>query len=109
MYQTSFYLDLYFQEGLVLAAQNAGALLTLVTGAWADRLNGKWMVKIVCFTGRNRLFSDLRSTRSVLHREHFPAFARSGVILVRSSGSNRYRCERCLSNACRQFVNHEVC
>ncbi|PAV84778.1 hypothetical protein WR25_14633 isoform I [Diploscapter pachys] len=32
------------QEGLVLAAQNAGALLTLVTGAWADRLNGKWMI-----------------------------------------------------------------
>ncbi|EPB78820.1 transporter, major facilitator family protein [Ancylostoma ceylanicum] len=32
------------QEGLVLAAQNAGSLLTLVTGMWADRLNGKWMV-----------------------------------------------------------------
>ncbi|KAK6022570.1 hypothetical protein OSTOST_11730 [Ostertagia ostertagi] len=31
-------------EGLVLAAQNAGSLLTLVTGMWADRLNGKWMV-----------------------------------------------------------------
>lgn len=35
---------LEFQEGLVLAAQNAGSLLTLVTGMWADRLNGKWMV-----------------------------------------------------------------
>ncbi|VDM64654.1 unnamed protein product [Angiostrongylus costaricensis] len=35
------------QEGLVLAAQNAGSLLTLVTGMWADRLNGKWMVRVV--------------------------------------------------------------
>ncbi|MFH4977253.1 hypothetical protein AB6A40_003962 [Gnathostoma spinigerum] len=32
------------QEGLVLAAQNAGSLLTIVTGMWADRINGKWMV-----------------------------------------------------------------
>lgn len=32
------------QEGLVLAAQNAGSLLMLVTGMWADRLNGKWLV-----------------------------------------------------------------
>ena len=29
---------------MVLAAQNAGSLLTLVTGMWADRLNGKWMI-----------------------------------------------------------------
>ncbi|KJH46247.1 hypothetical protein DICVIV_07683 [Dictyocaulus viviparus] len=35
------------QEGLVLAAQNAGSLLTLVTGMWADRLNGKWMVQLL--------------------------------------------------------------
>ncbi|CAI4228231.1 unnamed protein product [Auanema sp. JU1783] len=32
------------EQGLVLAAQNAGSLLTLVTGVWADRINGKWMV-----------------------------------------------------------------
>ncbi|CAJ0964063.1 unnamed protein product, partial [Mesorhabditis belari] len=32
------------QEGYVLAAQNAGNLLMLLTGMWADRLNGKWMV-----------------------------------------------------------------
>ncbi|CAJ0566239.1 unnamed protein product, partial [Mesorhabditis spiculigera] len=32
------------QEGYVLAAQNAGHLLMLLTGMWADRLNGKWMV-----------------------------------------------------------------
>ncbi|EGT46589.1 hypothetical protein CAEBREN_28592 [Caenorhabditis brenneri] len=32
------------QEGLVLAAQNAGSLVMIVTGMWADRLNGKWMV-----------------------------------------------------------------
>ncbi|VDM24116.1 unnamed protein product [Toxocara canis] len=31
-------------EGLVLAAQNAGSLLMVVTGLWADRINGKWMV-----------------------------------------------------------------
>uniref|UniRef100_A0A1I8AIF1 MFS domain-containing protein n=1 Tax=Steinernema glaseri TaxID=37863 RepID=A0A1I8AIF1_9BILA len=34
------------QEGLVLAAQNAGSLLMVVTGMWADRINGKWMVGI---------------------------------------------------------------
>lgn len=34
------------QEGLVLAAQNAGSLIMIVTGMWADRLNGKWMVFI---------------------------------------------------------------
>ncbi|VDN24677.1 unnamed protein product [Gongylonema pulchrum] len=32
------------QEGVVLAAQNAGSLLMVVTGLWADRINGKWMV-----------------------------------------------------------------
>ncbi|CAD5227270.1 unnamed protein product [Bursaphelenchus xylophilus] len=32
------------QEGLVLAAQNAGSLLMLLTGLYADRINGKWMV-----------------------------------------------------------------
>ncbi|KHN77362.1 putative transporter C38C10.2 [Toxocara canis] len=32
------------EEGLVLAAQNAGSLLMVVTGLWADRINGKWMV-----------------------------------------------------------------
>ena len=32
------------QEGLILAGQNAGSLLTVATGLWADRLNGKWMV-----------------------------------------------------------------
>ncbi|CAD6193531.1 unnamed protein product [Caenorhabditis auriculariae] len=42
------------QEGFVLAAQNAGSLLTLVTGMWADRLNGKWMVfvaLVLCCVG----------------------------------------------------------
>lgn len=28
----------------MLAAQNAGSLLMVVTGLWADRINGKWMV-----------------------------------------------------------------
>uniref|UniRef100_A0A0M3JU39 Sialin (inferred by orthology to a human protein) n=1 Tax=Anisakis simplex TaxID=6269 RepID=A0A0M3JU39_ANISI len=32
------------EEGFVLAAQNAGSLLMVVTGLWADRINGKWMV-----------------------------------------------------------------
>ncbi|GMT23380.1 hypothetical protein PFISCL1PPCAC_14677, partial [Pristionchus fissidentatus] len=32
------------QEGYVLAAQNAGSLLMLLTGMFADRLNGKLMV-----------------------------------------------------------------
>ncbi|KAI6170632.1 hypothetical protein M3Y97_01129600 [Aphelenchoides bicaudatus] len=32
------------QEGLVMAAQNAGSLLMLLTGLYADRINGKWMV-----------------------------------------------------------------
>lgn len=32
------------QEGLVLAAQNAGSLLMLLTGLYADRINGKWMI-----------------------------------------------------------------
>uniref|UniRef100_A0A158R3Z9 MFS domain-containing protein n=1 Tax=Syphacia muris TaxID=451379 RepID=A0A158R3Z9_9BILA len=32
------------QEGMVLAAQNAGSLLMVLTGLWADRVNGKWMV-----------------------------------------------------------------
>uniref|UniRef100_A0A7E4W215 MFS domain-containing protein n=1 Tax=Panagrellus redivivus TaxID=6233 RepID=A0A7E4W215_PANRE len=34
------------QEGLVLAAQNAGSLLMVVTGLYADRINGKVMVAI---------------------------------------------------------------
>uniref|UniRef100_A0A914IAS4 Major facilitator superfamily (MFS) profile domain-containing protein n=1 Tax=Globodera rostochiensis TaxID=31243 RepID=A0A914IAS4_GLORO len=32
------------KEGLLLAAQNIGSLLMLVTGFFADRINGKWMV-----------------------------------------------------------------
>ncbi|KAH7726531.1 Protein F45E4.11 [Aphelenchoides avenae] len=42
------------QEGLVLAAQNAGSLLMLFTGLYADRVNGKWMVGAalaLCFLG----------------------------------------------------------
>ncbi|KAI1715428.1 major facilitator superfamily domain-containing protein [Ditylenchus destructor] len=42
------------QEGLVLAAQNAGSLIILVTGFYADRINGKWMVGaslILCLLG----------------------------------------------------------
>lgn len=33
----------------MLAAQNAGSLLMIVTGMWADRLNGKWMVFVGLF------------------------------------------------------------
>ncbi|VDN60762.1 unnamed protein product [Dracunculus medinensis] len=46
------------QEGLVLAAQNAGSLLMVVTGLWADRINGKWMVAgglILCFAANAAL------------------------------------------------------
>uniref|UniRef100_A0A915EUH4 Major facilitator superfamily (MFS) profile domain-containing protein n=1 Tax=Ditylenchus dipsaci TaxID=166011 RepID=A0A915EUH4_9BILA len=46
------------QEGLVLAAQNAGSLLMLVTGLYADRINGKWMVGaslLLCFLGNMTL------------------------------------------------------
>ncbi|KAM3725398.1 Sialin [Dirofilaria immitis] len=32
------------EEGIVLAAQNAGSLLMVITGLWADRINGKWMI-----------------------------------------------------------------
>uniref|UniRef100_A0A915Q2N5 Major facilitator superfamily (MFS) profile domain-containing protein n=1 Tax=Setaria digitata TaxID=48799 RepID=A0A915Q2N5_9BILA len=32
------------QEGMVLAAQNAGSLLMVITGLRADRINGKWMI-----------------------------------------------------------------
>ncbi|VDK88204.1 unnamed protein product [Litomosoides sigmodontis] len=32
------------QEGMVLAAQNVGSLLMVITGLWADRINGKWMI-----------------------------------------------------------------
>uniref|UniRef100_A0A914C4Q0 Major facilitator superfamily (MFS) profile domain-containing protein n=1 Tax=Acrobeloides nanus TaxID=290746 RepID=A0A914C4Q0_9BILA len=31
-------------QGIVFAAQNAGSLLMLITGAQADRLNGKWTI-----------------------------------------------------------------
>uniref|UniRef100_A0AC34Q9Z9 Major facilitator superfamily (MFS) profile domain-containing protein n=1 Tax=Panagrolaimus sp. JU765 TaxID=591449 RepID=A0AC34Q9Z9_9BILA len=34
------------QEGLVLAAQNAGSLVMVLTGLYADRINGKFMVLI---------------------------------------------------------------
>jgi ACS family sodium-dependent inorganic phosphate cotransporter-like MFS transporter 5 len=34
------------QEGLVLAAQNAGSLLMIITGLYADKVNGKIMVAI---------------------------------------------------------------
>ncbi|CAI5449868.1 unnamed protein product [Caenorhabditis angaria] len=37
------------EQGLVLAAQNAGSLITILTGMWADRLNGKWMVFVGLF------------------------------------------------------------
>lgn len=46
------------KEGLVLAAQNAGSLLMVVTGLWADRINGKWMVAgglILCFAANAAL------------------------------------------------------
>uniref|UniRef100_A0AC35U6U1 MFS domain-containing protein n=1 Tax=Rhabditophanes sp. KR3021 TaxID=114890 RepID=A0AC35U6U1_9BILA len=42
------------QEGVVLAAQNAGALLMILTGLWADRISGHWMVGVglvLCFLG----------------------------------------------------------
>lgn len=42
------------QEGLVMAAQNAGCLLMLLIGMYADRLNGKWMVGlslVLCSAG----------------------------------------------------------
>ncbi|KAI6215887.1 Major facilitator superfamily MFS-1 domain containing protein [Aphelenchoides besseyi] len=42
------------QEGLVLAATNAGSLLMLLTGLYADRVNGKFMVLlslILCTIG----------------------------------------------------------
>lgn len=29
---------------MVLAAQNVGSLLMVITGLWADRINGKWMI-----------------------------------------------------------------
>ncbi|CAG9540190.1 unnamed protein product [Cercopithifilaria johnstoni] len=32
------------QEGVILAAQNVGSLLMVITGVWADRINGKWMI-----------------------------------------------------------------
>ncbi|VBB33930.1 unnamed protein product [Acanthocheilonema viteae] len=32
------------QEGIILAAQNVGSLLMIITGLWADRINGKWMI-----------------------------------------------------------------
>ncbi|KAK6111222.1 Major Facilitator Superfamily protein [Brugia pahangi] len=32
------------QEGIILAAQNVGSLLMVITGLWADRINGKWMI-----------------------------------------------------------------
>lgn len=32
--------------GFILAAQNAGSLLMLVTGTQADRLNSKWMIVV---------------------------------------------------------------
>lgn len=35
-----------FKEGIVLAAQNAGSLLMLITGFYADYINGKWMIGI---------------------------------------------------------------
>jgi MFS family permease len=34
------------ERGFVLAAQNAGSLLMLVTGTQADRLNSKWMIVV---------------------------------------------------------------
>jgi MFS family permease len=39
------------EEGLVFAAQNAGSLLMLATGAFADRLNGKLMVLLSVILG----------------------------------------------------------
>uniref|UniRef100_A0A0N4Z3C4 MFS domain-containing protein n=1 Tax=Parastrongyloides trichosuri TaxID=131310 RepID=A0A0N4Z3C4_PARTI len=42
------------QEGIVLAAQNAGALLMILTGLWSDRISGKWMVGcglVLCLIG----------------------------------------------------------
>ncbi|VDO38617.1 unnamed protein product [Onchocerca flexuosa] len=32
------------QEGMILAAQNVGSLVMAITGLWADRINGKWMI-----------------------------------------------------------------
>lgn len=32
--------------GFILAAQNVGSLLMLITGTQADRLNSKWMIVI---------------------------------------------------------------
>lgn len=34
------------ERGFILAAQNAGSLLMLVTGTQADRLNSKWMIVV---------------------------------------------------------------
>ncbi|TMS37773.1 hypothetical protein L596_004637 [Steinernema carpocapsae] len=52
------------QEGLVLAAQNAGSLLMVVTGMWADRINGKWMVGValVLCTMANAMLPLLAAT-----------------------------------------------